>query len=243
MADIPAAQQAAPGQDEHQQPHEALHQVEHDNAAAAQQGVGPHEAAAVVGAAAAEQQQAQPPAAGEDQHQQEQQHGQLPPQPLQQQQQAQHQAGIAAAPAGVPPAAAAGTPAEAPSRPHFSYAPEEECDLVLSTSDGKRIGVHRLIVLRTCSLFKELLAACTGETEVGGGWKSEVRLEGRTSCVVLFCVCRHCPKDAPLPRPPCALVPQVAVAERFDEVKPLLLDIFYDRSVAIRPEMALQARG
>lgn len=68
---------------------------------------------------------------------------------------------------------------------------------MLRTSDGKRIGVHRLIVLRTCGLFKELLAACAGETEV-------------------------------------------AVAERCDEIKPLLLDVIYDRSVAIKPETALQ---
>ncbi|KAL4422760.1 hypothetical protein ABPG75_008957 [Micractinium tetrahymenae] len=79
----------------------------------------------------------------------------------------------------------------------FSYAPEEECDLVLRTADLKRIGVHRLIVLRTCGVFKELLAACADETEV-------------------------------------------AVAERYDEIKPLLLDIFYDRSVAIKPKTAVE---
>ena len=54
--------------------------------------------------------------------------------------------------------------------PTFSYAPEGACDLTIRTADGSRIGVHRLIVLRCCGFFRDLLEACEGESEVGAGW-------------------------------------------------------------------------
>lgn len=48
-------------------------------------------------------------------------------------------------------------------------------DLVIKTADGKRIGVHRLIVLRVAGFFRELLDACA---------ENEVRFCLTTSCVM-----------------------------------------------------------
>lgn len=174
MAGLPDAQLAVVGlQGEQEQDNELLQEAEGGAAAFAQQGDIPVEPAAPAGGPGAEQQQG-PPLAVQDQQEQQQHQQQLeqedaqPQAPHVQQLQAQHQPGAAAAGAGAPPAVGGEPPPEGPSHPDFSYAPEEECDLVLRTSDGKRIGVHRLIVLRTCGVFKELLAACAGEAEVGG---------------------------------------------------------------------------
>ena len=69
-------------------------------------------------------------------------------------------------------------------QPTFSYAPVSECDLTIRTADGPRLGVHRLIVLRCCGFFRDLLEACEGESEVRagcmGGWAGEgAGMEGR----------------------------------------------------------------
>lgn len=64
------------------------------------------------------------------------------------------------------PAAAAPQAAAAPPAPDFAYSPADQCDLIIKTADGMRIGVHRLIVLRVAGFFKELLDACA-ESEVG----------------------------------------------------------------------------
>lgn len=104
--------------------------------------------------------------------------GQPGPAAQQQQQPAQQAAPLATAgPAaaadagdgeGAPPAAKRARIAALQPPPDFCYSPEGECDLVVKTADGKRIGVHRLIVLRVAGFFRELLEACA-ESEVGWG--------------------------------------------------------------------------
>ncbi|PRW32905.1 Prolyl 4-hydroxylase subunit alpha-2 isoform A [Chlorella sorokiniana] len=71
----------------------------------------------------------------------------------------------AAAAAGAPEQQQQQAAAAAAPPPHFAYSPEHQCDLIIKTADGKRIGVHRLIVLRVAGFFKELLDACA-ENEV-----------------------------------------------------------------------------
>lgn len=81
--------------------------------------------------------------------------------------------------------------------PDFAYSPEAECDLIIKCGDGKRLGVHGLIVLRSAGLLRELLEACAGEREVRR--RRRRHLYGR-GCLLL---CREaaggCPPDPPPP--------------------------------------------
>ena len=117
-------------------------------------------------------------------------------------------------------------------------------DLVIKTADGKRIGVHRLIVLRVAGFFRELLDACA---------ENEVRFCLTTSCVMCtesrWRFPRVLARQQPLrshtshhsrltnPRV------QVTVPETYAVFKARLLDLIYDRAVQIQPAAALQARG
>jgi hypothetical protein len=136
--------------------------------------------------------------------------------------------GAAAAPAAAPAAAAAagegpGGPAQAagdapgaapgdggaqearaakrqkPNPPDFAYSPSEACDLVLRTSDGRRIGVHRLILLRACGFFRALLEACE-EEEVRGARPARLPRSPHRRCRAARCP--PLPSNAP-PEPLC----------------------------------------
>lgn len=56
----------------------------------------------------------------------------------------------------------------APAALTTAYEPRDSIDLIIRCADGKRLGCHRLIVLRSCRFFDSLLDACfdgAGEPE------------------------------------------------------------------------------